>query len=129
MKSVEVSRSLDRTGELTSYEAYVASLPESDRGAFRLVLAECMSEANVIYQPPMAFSLELGDEIGDLRFQAQRSPEVVAAWDRWSLCMAASGYDLTSRDEAAELSSTSAGPATDLLEEVGASGSLPPLSR
>jgi hypothetical protein len=113
----------DRASTLN--QGFLDSLSESDQTTFYETLDACTREAWDLYPLPDAFPAEVADELAEVQLRALADPEVVAAWDRWSICMADAGFDHRSRDDAVGGIQQMATQAQEAVMALGQVGDIP----
>lgn len=109
--------------ELTSWELFIEDLDESAHDAFFQTLTDCADGALLEHPSPrQSLPEQLRTEISELRTSARLAPEVIAAWDEWSRCLAGAGYQFTSRDDIFALLETEAVPVRQILDDTARAG-------
>ena len=105
---------------------YLDGHPDMDEDTFFTNHDSCRSKAAAKHpRPEPTFPEVLAEEIAELRQQARGSVEVVAAWDAWSNCMAADGYEVATRADARGMIEELGLPLLELLDQVARDNRVP----
>ncbi len=105
---------------------YLQDNPHIGEELFFTNLIKCEEQGREQHPlPDPSFPDQLAAEIFELRDQAQQGPRVQEAWDEWSGCMAAEGYDVADR-QAARITIEEQGlPLIELLNRLAAENRQP----
>lgn len=105
---------------------YLQDNPDIGEELFFTNLIVCEDGARAEHPlPDPSFPDQLAAEIFELRDQAQQGPAVQEAWDGWSRCMNAEGYDLADRQAARTAIEEKGLPLIDLLNQLATENRAP----